>query len=797
MERHAAAHIPAMGDAQPDGLLSLLIEEGATGIWSWDPVRGRIHLNPVAARILGTTRSTLTADEWFACVALGDRERLRRRLEGVRADAGERFELEFSIRRPDGLPTRVRVIGCPQRAGGNGSPDVRIVGILDDWTDQQQLNKALELRCRQLDERVKELQCLYRVSSTLHGSAATIEQALHAVVQNLGQGWQYPDIAYAELETPIGHFRTDNARETPWRQTVPICLDERRIGSLSVGYLEERPDADDGPFLQQEMELLRTVGRMIEEALLRRRYDENLRRLAHTQSLLDKTFDSLDEAVFVVDPRDGTILMCNAAVRTLFGWHEEELIGRLIHLLHIDEEHRRQFLRRVEPHLREHGSYQTEYVMRRRNGEHFPTEHCLTAIRDEQGRITEVVSVVRDLTERLHFEKQLRQAQKLEAVGQLAGGVALDFNNLLQVIDGFGHLLAEELEDGSPQREALDQMLAASERGARLVRQLMTFSRRAPIEPRVVNLNRLIDEMLKMLIRVIGEHIDVHTDLDKDLAQVLVDPGQFEQILMNLCVNARDAIGQNGEIIIRTRMVHDTTALQARYPDVRHPAYVQLQVCDNGMGIEPEHLELVFDPFFSTKGGKGTGLGLATVYGIVKRHEGFVEVQSEKGVGTTFSVYVPACVQQAEKPVDTCEGAACGDGQGRVLLAEDDELVRSLAVRILERAGYDVITARDGVEAIETFRREHNRIDVIIIDAIMPRLSGRVVFDEVRRLRPDLPVLFVSGYGPGFLDAGFLPEEQNDAVGIVHKPFRPEDLLRTVHELLMKTHASPSRGEDS
>jgi signal transduction histidine kinase len=378
-------------------------------------------------------------------------------------------------------------------------------------------------------------------------------------------------------------------------------------------------------------------------------------------------------------------------------------------------------------------------------------------------------------------QEQLRQTQKLEAIGQLAGGVAHDFNNLLTAIMGYGQLLTKRLETHGSARRDVDEILRAADRAATLTRQLLAFSRQQVLEPRVLDLNMVVSEMDKMLRRLVGEDIDLVSMPAADLGRVKVDPGQIEQVLMNLVINARDAMPEGGKLTIETANVE----LDAGYAQTRHEVkpgqYILLAVSDTGCGISRENAVRVFEPFFTTKElGKGTGLGLSTVHGIVKQSGGHIELYSELGEGTTFKVYLPRVEEAAEQtpvshPLTRCEGTET------LLLVEDEDTIRRVMRESLELLGYLVLEAKDGSHAISHCERRGQPIDLLITDVVMPLMSGPELVQRVATVRPALRVLFISGYADHALVHRGLRAAGS---AFLQKPFTPERLARKVRELL-------------
>jgi PAS domain S-box-containing protein len=413
---------------------------------------------------------------------------------------------------------------------------------------------------------------------------------------------------------------------------------------------------------------------------------------------------------------------------------------------------------------------------------------------DADGKVVRIHGVTQETTARRQLEEQLRQAQKMEAVGRLAGGIAHDFNNLLTVINGYTAMVVERLHAGDPLHAPLAQVQKSGDRAAALTRQLLAFGRKQILQPRVVDLNALVGEMTKMLQRLIGEDIELVVGLEARPGKVLVDPGQFEQVLMNLAVNGRDAMPRGGKIRVETRNLELAAADCRGRGDVQPGRYVRLTVADTGHGMDEATRTHIFEPFFTTKEfGQGTGLGLAVVDGIVRQSGGHIEVQSEVGRGTAFNIYVPAVAEPVSPVSEAPPGRrAAPKGTETLLLVDDDDGVRTLSRTILRASGYKVIEARDGEEALLIGRGHAGPIHLLVTDVVMPRMSGPRLADLLVAERPDMRVLFTSGYSaetPGRHDS---LEEVGD---YVPKPFSPAILARKVREVLdaEQRHPSPNR----
>jgi PAS domain S-box-containing protein len=391
-----------------------------------------------------------------------------------------------------------------------------------------------------------------------------------------------------------------------------------------------------------------------------------------------------------------------------------------------------------------------------------------------------------DVTERRVLEEQLRQSQKMEAVGQLAGGVAHDFNNLLTVITGYSDLTLRRLDNESPFRSSLEEIRKAGERAASLTRQLLAFSRKQVLQPKVLQLNAIVADVDKMLRRLIGEDIDPLTLLEPGLGQIKADPGQIEQVILNLAVNARDAMPQGGKLTIETKNVYLDNQYVRRHTAIQPGNYVMLAVSDTGCGIDAETQAHMFEPFFTTKEqGKGTGLGLSTVYGIVNQSGGHLWVYSEVGKGTTFKIYLPRVDGISEGGEARDIPAELPQGRETVLLTEDEEQVRQMIRIILEMGGYRVLEAAEGEEALTLYKQHEGQIDLVMTDVVMPQMSGRELAQSLEVLHPGIKVLYMSGYtDDAIVRHGLLDQE----IAFLQKPFTPDALMRKVREVLDAPH---------
>jgi len=478
----------------------------------------------------------------------------------------------------------------------------------------------------------------------------------------------------------------------------------------------------------------------------------------------------------------GELVLVNSALEKMLGYSsQEDLVGTNLaeSIYRYPLEHQKL----NETLLQQESFKDIEVEWKRKDGAPIIVRCSGCPIKDETGAIAYVEVFAEDITERRTLERQLRMAQKMEAVGRLTGGIAHDFNNLLGVIIGYSQVLKRGLGSEHTSFEHADEIEKAGKRAVSLTRQLLAFSRQQVLEPVVLNLNTLVSDMEKMLPRLIGEDVALKLELDASLLQVKADPSQIEQVILNLTVNARDAMPDGGRLLIRTANVNLDTAYTHNHPGSRAGSYVMLRVTDTGTGIDPEIQSQIFEPFFTTKErDKGTGLGLATVYGIVKQSGGYIAVDSEKGKGASFSVYLPPLEQTATHSVAPLAATPVNTrGTETILLVEDAEPLRKLAEMFLKESGYRILSAGDGQQALQMARLHLGPINLLLTDVVMPGMNGRVLGERLAPSQPGMKVLYMSGYtdsfiaGHGVLEAG---------THLLHKPFTQETLTRKVREIL-------------
>ncbi len=612
---------------------------------------------------------------------------------------------------------------------------------------------------------------LVRVSLEREGYACSIVRAdsRASFVESLSDGPFDVILADHSLPSFDGVSALEIARET--YPDTPYIFVSGTIGEeLAIEYM--KTGATDYVLKQRLGRLGPSVRRALVEADERRERKIAEQKLRSHAQLLDLANDSI-----VVRDLSDTITYWNRGAERMFGWPRVEALGRNMRKLlysqfpRNSEEIWQSFLR--------NGHWEGEIVQRRRDRSEISVESRWTLQRAADGSPLAILEISNDVTERKRLEAQFLQAQKMESVGRLASGVAHDFNNLLTVIIGRSYLLHSRMEHDERTRRDLDLIQKTAERAAILTRQLLAFSRKQAVAPRLLDVNLLLSNMDGMLRRLIGEDISISTELAANLGHVKADPGQIEQVVMNLVVNARDAMPQGGKLTIETANVELDTGYAAQHSAVNVGPHVMIAVTDNGSGMDEETKEHIFEPFFTTKE-TGTGLGLSTAYGIIKQAGGNIWVYSEAGIGTSFKIYLPR-VTPVSETVPAAEVPAAKGGTETILLVEDEEAVREIVRETLAAQGYTVIEARHGPEALLLAEKYAQPIQLLLTDVVMPAMNGPQLASTIRKSHPETKVLFMSGYTDNtVVRQGLLHDGEN----FLQKPFTQGDLAARVRALL-------------
>jgi PAS domain S-box-containing protein len=737
------------------------------------------YVSPAFARTWGFCADRLFQEPelWMQSVHPVDRDR-------VRAALGEPgFDLEYRIVRPDGEERWIRNRAVPPAP--NAAPG-SVAGVAEDITARKVTEKSLRKRDRYYRSLIQNASDIISVV----GPDLQVRFLSPAVARVLGYEADTPQPRNA-LEwihpADLAHVRSVVQRivqEPSAPQVIQYRL-RHSDGSWRIHEAIGSAFHEEGEGVSVIVNSRDITDRNEAEAELREsqaRFDLAAR--ATTDVIWDWDFSSgqitwsdMVSSVFDYDPGD---------VQPTFGWWEQQI--------HPDDRAR---VTESILAIMEGGQFWTqEYRFRRGDRSYATVIHRAYVIRTEGGQPARFVGAMADFTERKQLQEQLYQSQRLEAIGRLAGGVAHDFNNILMVIQGAASLALFDLPDDSPVRSDLSDIQRATERAKLLTKQLLAFGRRQVLTPKVVSLNESITELENMLRRLLGEDIALTVRLSPDLWPAEVDPIQFEQVVINLAANARDAMPQGGALHIETDNVRLTPEDTERFAyRVKPGSYIRVTVGDTGGGMDQATISQAFEPFFTTKeDGNGTGLGLSTVYGIIKQSGGYIWVDSVVGRGATFRIYLPRATGEPKEAPTRRGVQSTPAGSGTVLLVEDEHDVRAVARRILERNGYSVLEASNGTEALETFEASGRGIDLLVTDVVMPGMSGRELASTIVAARPEVRVLYMSGhtddrilhYGIGHAGLNF-----------VQKPFSPEEFLHRIHEIKRTRPAAfhPTRSE--
>jgi len=644
-----------------------------------------------------------------------------------------------------------------------------------DITDRKRTEEALRERTHQLGERVKELNCVYGVCRLIQTPGISLQDVLRGAAELIPSACQYPEITSARITVERQAFEAGAGGEAVVaRLAANIIVLGKPVGAIEVRYHEKRPENDEGPFLAEERSLLDAIARRLGEAIERKRAEQAL---YDSEERFRAVFETAQASIFIKDC-DLRYTHVNPEMEKLFGLSASELIAKT------DEE---LFGQEAGQHVREVDSRVVagESVAEEDTKPVAGVPHTFYVtkqpIRDSSGEITGLCGIAHDITEHKELEEQLRQSQKMEAVGQLAGGLAHDFNNMLTAVTVNAGLLLRKIDDSSPLHRHASEIRTAANQAGSLTHQLLAFSHRQVLQPQVLDLNDVVTDIQPMLRRLVEEDIELVTHLDPELEHIEADPGQIEQVIMNLAVNARDAMPDGGKLTIETLNVHLDENHVRHHPDNEVGPHVMLVVNDTGVGMTQETLSRVFDPFFTTKE-EGTGLGLSTVYGIVKQSGGSIHAYSEPGQGTTFKVYLPRVDKEVAAMMHKSTGASDElEGGETILVVEDEELVRGGLVTILNEFGYSVLAAADGTKALRICEQHEGQVDLLVTDVIMPEMSGPKVAARVTRLKPGVKVLYLSGYADNVIGYHGVLEP---GTHFLEKPFEPKDLTCKIRQIL-------------
>jgi PAS domain S-box-containing protein len=698
----------------------------------------------------------------------------RHQIEQAIQDAvehGKPYELELEMVTATGRSKWVRTHGQPIERDGKV---VRIEGAIQDITE----HKLAVLALQKSETALQELNSFYRqIIDNLGEGIVVHDDNLHYTLWNRFM----EDVTGIDSGEVIGR----HPREvfTCFQGSGTLERIRQALRGAPPAPIEQpynfARSGRAGWFLDKSMLMQDKTGRItgainILHDITEERIIEE--KLENEKNFTENTFNNLKDTFLVMD-LEGRIIKWNKALSTATGYTDLELAG-LGHADLTTPDYLQLQQETISKVLR-HGSASMEGVLLTREGQTIPYEYAGSLLCDSMGEAIGITVTGRDISERKTMEKQLIHSQKMEAIGTLAGGIAHDFNNLLTVISGYGNLMQMKMAEDTPLRNELDQILAASEKAAFLVNRLLTFSRKLEINLTNVNLPDIVRNLEKFLARIIGEDIQLSVSVDEETLFVKADINQIEQILMNLATNARDAMPDGGTLDIELgRAVLDGASFR-ELGFGRAGTYALIAVRDNGQGIDSETQQHIFEPYFTTKDlGKGTGLGLPIVYGIVKQHGGYITVESTEGQGATFRIFIPLLEQSQE--LDQRPSLNLQPGRETILLAEDEESVRKILNMMLSSLGYNVIEACNGLEAIEVFKTQRDTIDLLLFDIVMPEMNGMTAYKEICKCAPRMKVLFMSGYpADGIFNRSDLPEH----AAVIAKPIQNHELASRIRQL--------------
>ena len=551
--------------------------------------------------------------------------------------------------------------------------------------------------------------------------------------------------------TPHGHY------------CVPVKHENKVLGVITL-YLEENYAAT-----KMDVDFLENISIIIADSLV-------MKKLVEKEHFITRAIEETGEGVMIAG-RDGVIEYINPALEKIKGYHKYELIGKNFFTGIYSGEISDNISKIIN---KDKNMWSGILRNKREDGTEYHEHLSVIPITNEKGEIIRFVSISKDITKEKALEEQLLQAQRMEVIGRLAGGIAHDFNNYMIAVLGYGELALDNLKDEDPARKSVEIMISAGNMAAILTKQLLAFSRKQVINPVVLNLNKTIEEMGKMLGRLIGENIELEITTDPDLWNVKIDTSQIEQVVMNIVLNAKDAMSEGGKLKIETANVIFDEEYSKTHLDTPPGEYIMISFSDTGVGMPDEIKAHIFEPFFTTKEiGKGTGLGLSTVYGIVKQNNGHIFVYSEPGRGTTFKVYLPRVREDAEKKPEITDEKP--HGFETILIVEDQDTVRQLAAETLSGLGYTVIEAKEGVDALELCRRYHGKIHLLLTDVVMPKMGGPELAEKIKIHQPEVKVIYMSGYTENAIGhEGIL----NKGINFISKPFTVSRLAKLVRNVL-------------
>ncbi len=739
----------------------IIFEDSPVGMIIYGPDYRIIEANKALCATLGYAEQEIIGLGIEVITCPEDLEKSRKLLEDSLAGKTGCFHLENRYIKRDGGVLWTRLTAAALEIPGKG---IQGIGIIEDITERRSAEEALRKYERivsatpdhiSLLDRNFEYELVNEAYLKAHGKIR--DEVIGQTVSGVMGGEVFEKKLRAHLERCL---RGEEIRHEDW---FDFPAQGRRFMSVTYQPYYASDNCASGVVVSsRDITELKNAGAFIENVL-----------------------ETVEEG-FIVIGRDYRVISANNAYLNMVNLPRDGVIGR--HCYEISHHVYKPCCENSEDcpsdltfrNGERHTAVHTHYDIK---GDPLFVEIKTYPVKDENGTVGSVIEVINDITEKRRLEDQLRQAQKMEAVGQLAGGIAHDFNNILSAITGYGHILRTKLGSDDPLRVNVEHILDAAERAADVTHSLLAFSRKQIINVRPVSPNEIMDRVAKILSRLIGEDIELRIGRTAGDVNIVADGGQIEQVLMNLATNARDAMPDGGILTIDSEVVKLDDKFVEIHGYGKPGIYDLIAVSDNGTGMDEKTRKRIFEPFFTTKEmGRGTGLGLSIVYGIIKQHNGFINVYSEVDKGTTFKIYLPAVmVKDVEKPGALRTQSSPARGSETIIVAEDDAALRKLSTVVLTEFGYKVIEAADGEEAVEECIRNSDVVDMVMLDVIMPKKNGREAYEEIKKIKPGIKVLFASGYTADIVHKKGIIDEGQD---FLLKPVSPNDLLRKVREIL-------------
>jgi two-component system cell cycle sensor histidine kinase/response regulator CckA len=757
-------------------LFESVFDNAAIGIALIGRDRRPLRCNAALERILGYSAAELRTRSFAEVTHPEDLQVDAAMFADLLAGTRARYQIEKRYLRKDGAVVWGRLRTSYLGLDETGEPI--IVGMVEDITDEYLAKIERERLLNDLGERIKEATGLHATASILQDDSLDIPAILARVATVVAQAFQFPKLARVQIR--YGALSSPPCGEPGDAATLGEMFEtsEGTCGSILVWYSPASPSGPRDPFLPEEQQLVESIAEMLETSIDRRIAE---RALLQSEERLKLSLTAAGMGIWEWDIATDKVSWSDELLE-IAGLERETVIGTLAAFrerVHPDDRDAlAQVVSKALAGASPGSSFEFQLRLMRPDGAVRWVATSGRAFRDENGRPVRMLGIAHDISARRQLEAQLQQAQKMDALGQLAGGVAHDFNNLLTAIKSHAEFVLDELPEGDERRADLDGIMSVTDRAEELTRRLLAFSRHQVLAPRIIDPNAVVASVDRLLRRLIGADVEMAVSLGADVGSVRADATQLEQVLLNLAVNARDAMPDGGTLSISTRSTEIVAGGADDGRQVNPGNYVVLAVRDTGTGITPETKLRMFEPFFTTKGpSRGTGLGLATVYGIVQQSGGTIHVETAVGRGTTFEVYLPQVDTEPELPVAAAPVGRARRGTETVVLVDDDELVRAPAERALVAYGYHVIAFDTGAAALAYLERSKEPVDLLVTDVVMPGMQGPELAQRILLLRPGLPVLYITGYADRDI-------ELVAAAMVLPKPFSPTTLAQTVRQAL-------------